>query len=290
MAQGVTKTAVRPVGAAGGERQEAPPGRQGGPSLLLWDRWSELVPRLAAGTLLAAFDFDGTLVPIQPTPEQALADDETRAALAALASRPGTTVAVVSGRPVAQLRDLVGTEGVWMVGLHGLELASPSGEVLPAIDLEATAAALAPLRRGAAAIAARHDGVRVEDKGASLALHTRLAAAEDAAAAAASFELAARAVVGFEVLRGKEVVEARPAGTGKGAAMERLRHRAGGEVVLYVGDDTTDEDAFAALAGDDAVTVRVGADRPTAAAFTLASQLEVAELLRRLLCLRSRLG
>jgi trehalose-phosphatase len=262
-------------------------------ALPLWDSWPALVPHLAQGTLLAAFDYDGTLVPIRPTPEEAVADDETRAALARLAAAPGTAVAVVSGRPVAWLRDLVPAEQLWLVGLHGLEIAAPRGEVLPTIDLDAASAALDPLRYAAAEIAARREGVRIEDKGATLVLHTRQASRREAIGAAEEMRRVAEGIPGFEVMGGKEVIEARPAGTSKGTAMLRLLRDAGGETVLYVGDDTTDEDAFAVLeeaeaAGGGAVTVRVGGegDAPTRARFTIASQDDVAELLRRLVELR----
>jgi trehalose 6-phosphate phosphatase len=262
-------------------------------ALPLWESWPELAPRLAQGTLLAAFDYDGTLVPICRTPEEAIADEATRGALAQLAAKPGAAVAVVSGRPVAWLRDLVPAEDLWLVGLHGLEIAAPHGEVLPTIDLEAASAALDPLRNAAAEIAARREGVRVEDKGATLALHTRQASRREAIGAADEMRRIAEGIPGFEVMGGKEVVEARPAGTGKGTAMLRLLRDAGGETVLYVGDDTTDEDAFAALeeaTSGEAVTVRVSGngDAPTRARFTIASQDEVAELLRRLIELRSR--
>ncbi len=258
----------------------------------LWEAWEELAPRLAHGTLLAAFDYDGTLTPIRPTPEEAIADEATRDALARLAATAGTSVAVVSGRPVAQLRDLVPGDVLWLVGLHGLEIAAPHGEVLPTIDLEAASATLAPLRAEATAIAARHAGVRIEDKGASLVLHTRQAPRPEAIAAAEEFRAAAQHVPGFDVMGGKEVVEVRPAGIDKGVAVRRLLREAGGETVLYAGDDTTDEDAFAALVdcGEAAVTVRVGdgGAAPTSAAFTIASQAEVAELLQRLGGLRGR--
>jgi len=262
-------------------------------ALPLWDAWPELQPRLAHGTLLAAFDYDGTLVPIRPTPEEAIADEATRVALARLAATPGTTVAVVSGRPVAWLRDLVPAEELWLVGLHGLEIAAPHGEVLPTIDLEAAAAALEPLRYAAAEIAARREGIRIEDKGVSLVLHTRQASRREAIGAADEMRRVAEGLPGFEVMGGKEVVEARPAGISKGTAMLRLLRDAGGETAIYVGDDTTDEDAFAALDGaasGDAVSVRVGGegDAPTRARFTIASQDEVAELLRRLIELRTR--
>ncbi|HXT22881.1 MAG TPA: trehalose-phosphatase, partial [Thermoanaerobaculia bacterium] len=297
----------RTRGAAAG--RHAPLSAMMVPPVPLWEAWDELAPRLAHGTLLAAFDYDGTLVPIRPTPEEAIADESTRAALAALAGTAGTALAVVSGRPVAQLRDLVPADALWLVGLHGLEIAAPRGEVLPTVDLDAAAAALGPLRTEAEAIAARHPGVRIEDKGASLALHTRQAGRGEAMEAAEEYRVAAQHVAGFEAMGGKEVVEVRPAGTSKGTALRRLRREAGGETVLYVGDDTTDEDAFAVLeeesaaAGDGAdtgvarrsgtltITVRVGEPMEgarTHARFTIASQDEVARLLGRLLELRRR--
>ena len=262
-------------------------------ALSLWDAWPELAPRLSRGTLLAAFDYDGTLVPIRPTPEEAVAGEATRTALARLAQTPGTAVAVVSGRAVSWLRDLVPAEELWLVGLHGLEIAAPYGEVLPTIDLEAASAALEPLRYAAAEIAARREGIRIEDKGASLVLHTRQASRREAIGAADEMRRVAECLPGFEVMGGKEVVEARPAGISKGTAMLRLLRDAGGETAIYVGDDTTDEDAFAALEGaanGNAVTVRVGGegDAPTRARFAIPSQDEVAELLRRLIELRSR--
>jgi len=253
----------------------------------LWDRWDDLAPRLATGTLLAAFDYDGSLVPIRPTPDEAIADPATREAVARLASTPGTTVAIVSGRPVSQLRDLLDADALWLVGLHGLELVAPHGEILQTIDLEAAAAALAPLRSQAAAIAARHPATRIEDKGASLVLHTRQASRPTAAAAIAELRATAGSLSGFELLAGKETLEVRPAGVSKGTAMLRVRRDAGGSTALYVGDDITDEDAFAALAGDGAVTIRVGDEGPTCASHMLRTQEEVAELLARLLALRS---
>jgi trehalose 6-phosphate phosphatase len=283
---------ARSVGLAGSARPTA------AVALPLWRHWSEIAPRLASGTLLAGFDYDGTLAPIRPTPEEAMADETTREALAALASQPGTAVAVVSGRPVAQLRELLGSTRLWLVGLHGLEIAAPGGEVLPTADLDAAAAALAPLRSRAAALATRHPGVRLEDKGACLVLHTRGADRAVAGSARSAFRAAASSggasrVAGFELLAGKETLEVRPVGASKGTAMRRLLRDAGAESVLYAGDDATDEDAFAVLADAGgpvaAVTIRIGdGEGPTAAAYTLSSQAEVGALLEGLLALRGR--
>jgi trehalose 6-phosphate phosphatase len=266
------------------------------PPAAFWAQRAAMEPLLAAPRLLAAFDYDGTLVPIAPTPEEAVAGPETRRALAALAMMPGTRVAVVSGRPAARLRELVGAAGAWLVGLHGLEVAAPGEAPRPRLDLEASAAALGPLRAVAVELAGRHPGVRVEDKGPTLALHTRLAARADATLAGGAFREAAAAVPGYEVMAGKEVLEARPAGVHKGGAVVDLlkawEKASGGDVaVLYVGDDVTDEDAFRALGGAPlAVTVQVGGSGETAARYRLDDQREVAQLLAWLAELRGWRG
>jgi trehalose 6-phosphate phosphatase len=251
----------------------------------LWASWAELASRLAGGSLLAAFDYDGTLVPIRPTPEEALVVPPAGPALARLAARPGTTVAVVSGRPVAQLGAVVG-DGAWLIGVHGLEVRSPEGTRYDAGDRAAWSAALAPLRREGEALAAALPGVRLEDKRVTLALHTRQASRPHAVRAAATFRQLADRLDGFMVLDGKELVEVRPRGIDKGTALLALRERLAPGAVLYVGDDRTDEDAFAALGADPAaVTVRVGEAMPTAARYSLSAQGEVAELVRRLAAL-----
>ena len=260
-----------------------------------WAQRSAVEPLLAAPRLLAAFDYDGTLVPIAPTPEQAVAGADTRRALEALAGLPGTRLAVVSGRPVARLRELVGEAGAWLVGLHGLEVAGPGEAPRPRLDLEVSAAALGPLRAVAAELAGRYPGVRVEDKGPTLALHTRLAGRADATMAGGAFRDAVSAVPGYEVMSGKEVLEARPAGVHKGGAVAELlagwESSAGDVAVLYVGDDVTDEDAFRALGGAPlAVTVQVGGNGETAAQYRLEAQSEVAELLAWLAELRGLRG
>jgi trehalose 6-phosphate phosphatase len=266
----------------------------------LWTRWDAIAPCLARGTLLACFDYDGTLVPIRSTPEEAVADATTRAALRALALTPGTAVAVVSGRPVAQLQDLLPADVLWLVGLHGIELARPAGERVATVDVEALSAALGPARALAMRLAMRYAGVRVEDKGATLALHTRQAARDDARAAADAFRAGVAALsvsylLGFHLLAGKEVLELRPRFVDKGTAVRRLQRDAGCESLLYVGDDATDEDAFAVLASGappataHVLTVRVrerDGEPPTRASCTLGAQAEVGQLLARLLGLR----
>ncbi len=257
----------------------------------LFAAWDEVARRLAPpAPLLACFDYDGTLVPICPTPEEAIAGPEVRAALATLARRPGTTVAVVSGRTAESLRAQVPADDLWLVGRHGITTAAPGEAEVQAVDVDAARAALDPLRAEGARVVAAHPGTRLEDKGAAVALHTRAASRPDAEAAARAFHAAAATLEGFEILVGKEIHEVRPQGVDKGRAVTALRARvAGGGALLYVGDDTTDEDVFAAVPADDprVVTVRVGEGAGTRAGFVIADPEGVTELLGRLARLRA---
>jgi trehalose 6-phosphate phosphatase len=257
----------------------------------LFAAWAEVARRLAPPLpLLACFDYDGTLVPIRPTPEEAVAGPEVRARLSDLARQRLTTVAVVSGRTAESLRAQVPYDDLWLVGRHGITTAAPGAAEVQAVDLDAARAALEPLRRAGAALVAEHPGTRLEDKGAALALHTRSASRPDAEAAARAFHAAAASLSGFEILVGKEIHEVRPQGVDKGRAVTALRARvAPGGALLYVGDDTTDEDVFAAVDADDprVVTVRVGDGGPTRAGFVVPDPEAVGELLRRLAGLRA---
>lgn len=197
------------------------------------------------------FDVDGTLAPIAARPELATVPDTTRAVLRRLASRY-LLVACVSGRAGEDARRLVGLDGVVYVGNHGLEL-DPRAEEL--------AAAVARFREAV--------GLPVEDKRLSLTYHFR-EAADEAAAVTRLEEVAERArVAGLDPRWGRKVLEVRPAvRADKGTAVHALLEGSGARRGLYAGDDTTDLDAFAALAAaglEHAVRVAVASDEGPAA-------------------------
>lgn len=211
---------------------------------------------------LLLLDYDGTLAPIVPDPARAVPHPAVPALLARLADRHPTVV--ITGRDLATLGRLLAVDGVPVgvraVGLHGAEWGQPGRPDLsrphPAVDAEA----VARLRATVPAF----EGVYVEPKGALFAVHSRRAA-DPAAAEAALAAWPAAVPDGLDVVRGSCVVELRPAGVSKGVAVARLSAEHPGCTPVYVGDDTTDEDAFRALAHHaDAVTVKVG-DGPTAA-------------------------
>lgn len=219
--------------------------------------------RELAGTrdVLLAFDFDGVLAPIVDRPGDAQMPEPTREAFLALAAaRPGR-VALVSGRALADLRERAEPpEGVLLVGSHGAEV---DGGHSP-LD-EAAQRLRETLEKEVTDIVSRHQGTAVENKPAGVVLHTRQARREAAEAAAGEVLAGPAARAGVRVTHGKEVVELSVVDVDKGRALQRLREETGADVVLYAGDDVTDEHAFEVLdetAGD--VTIKVGDGRTLA--------------------------
>jgi trehalose 6-phosphate phosphatase len=212
-------------------------------------------------------DFDGTLVEIAAAPEHVVVPAALKRLLAGLTARFGGAVAVVSGRPIADLERRLAPLRLPCVGLHGLERRRPDG----ALERGAPAGWLADLAPALDAFARRHPGVRVEDKGLSLAVHYRAAPAAETAVRrfveARAAALADQAVV----QPGKMVVEVRPAGHDKGTAIAAFMQAAPfrGRVPVFLGDDLTDEHGFAAVNRLGGVSIRVGPPADTAARWTL---------------------
>lgn len=201
------------------------------------------------GHLVLLLDFDGTLAPIVDRPERAAMPDRTRAALERLMAMQGVTVAVVSGRGLADVRERAGIPGIAYAGNHGMEI---EGAGLRRIHPEA-AAARPQLEEVAATVEPALEGIDgafVEDKGLTLSIHYRLAPdhAEEVR------EIVLEAAGGrpeLEVFEGKMIVEVRPrVEWHKGKAvlflLDQMQPPADAPV-LYLGDDRTDEDAFHAL-------------------------------------------
>ena len=207
--------------------------------------------RLAPGDSLF-LDFDGTLAEIGPDPDAIRLASEVAPALARLAARLAGAVAILSGR---DLRDLASRtpDTVWRAGGHGLEVLPPGAPPPPAPP-PLPEAVLAPLRA-----AARAPGVRLELKGPVAALHFRAAPHAEAACLAAA-RAAAAAAPGLVHQPGKMVVEVKPAAAHKGEALRRLSLAPpfAGRRPLMLGDDTTDEDAFAAAQTLGGLAVKIG--------------------------------
>lgn len=224
-------------------------------------RLAALAADPAARPLLVALDFDGTLAPLQDDPAASRILPEGVEVLAGLSTLDGVVLALVSGRAMGDLHALAQVPpGTYLIGSHGAERARVTQFGLDRDVVELTheqADRLAALGARTAAVARGRDGVWVETKPTAVVVHTRLAE-RDVADAAESEAVALGAELGVGTMHGKDVVELSVLPADKGTALQALRHELGAPVVLYAGDDVTDEHAFAALDADD-VTVKVGA-------------------------------
>lgn len=205
------------------------------------------------GRALIALDFDGTLAPIVPDPEQARAHPEALAALAALAPKVAA-VAVITGRPAdvavrhGGFAGAPGLDHLVVLGHYGAERwDAVSGEVTapdPHPGVAAVRAALPGVLEGEGAAA----GTWTEDKGHALAVHTRRAADPQGTFDTLLGPLTALATAhGLIVEPGRMVIELRPPGMDKGVALTRCVRDLGAEAVLYAGDDLGDLPAYAAV-------------------------------------------
>lgn len=243
-----------------------------------WKHSEEAARRLAARPLLVTLDFDGTLAAIAETPGEAKLTLEFRAALRKLAATPGLHVFILSGRGLRDVMRLVGLNGLYYGGNHGMELKGPSFSWR-----DPGAARVRSLISGIAAETAVRfppgTGVIVEDKGVSASIHYRsLRPAYRKGFFTHMKAITTDADRRLRWSRGHKVFELRPArAPHKGDAALLLRRKLRASSTLAVGDDLTDEDMFRALA--DGVTVRVGRKKGSAAEYYLGRQSQVLELL-----------
>jgi len=230
----------------------------------------------ASGRIGLFFDFDGTLAPIVPRPEQASLPKCVRERLQELAAHPSVTVAIISGRELGDLQMRVAAAGVLYAGNHGLEIEAEGWRWAHPQALSRQEA----LRHLCGRISAQLrglDGVQIEYKKLTATVHYRCLRAADQAAVCLEVQSAmAAAGEGFLVLPGRCSLEIRPdVDWNKGHAVCLLIARLGiaERFVFYFGDDRTDEDAFAAL--PQGITVRVGQARASRARYSLRDPGEV---------------
>ncbi|MGQ0837098.1 trehalose-phosphatase [Actinokineospora sp.] len=224
--------------------------------------------------LLVACDYDGTLAPIVEDPEQARPRTESVGALRSLAGLHETTTAVISGRALRDLATLSRLPSeVHLVGSHGSEF-----DVGFVHALDADARELhRRIERELEELTDGSPGVQLEVKPASIAVHVRRAEPDVAARVVDLVRSGPCTWAGVQVTEGKAVVELAVVQTDKGHALDVLRHQVGATAAVFVGDDVTDEKAFARLSGPD-LGVKVG-DGESLAAYRIPDPGSVATML-----------
>jgi trehalose-phosphatase len=246
----------------------------------------------AASHILLLADYDGTISPIVGRPEDAVLPAPVRSVLSSLAKKPVFSVGVISGRLLAELKSMVAIDGIYYAGNHGVEIEGPGlSYINPAAG--SVREVIKDLAGQLEAALAGVQGVIIQDKIFSLSVHYRLAQKNKEKLIT---ETVHRLVDPF-VDRGKIVLypmkklwEVRPpVDWDKGKAVEviarkiRETFKQAQLLTIYLGDDTTDEDAFRVAHRPAGWSIYIGEEnRSSAAEYYLASPVEVAEFLNRL--------
>jgi trehalose 6-phosphate phosphatase len=250
----------------------------------LFDMMQQVGERIAlAPHRLLCLSYDGTLTRFAASPEGAALSPQMDRVLQSLAGHEGVTLAIFSGRDRNDLQGRVNLSGVIYVGNHGLEISGP-GQLFVEPDAAARTEALQALATRLTTQFEAIEGVGVDFKGLTISVHYRHLPPErweavrrivHATLAGASYP--------FVLTTGEKVFEIRPrVDWNKGSAvtwiLEQLSKQDKPDTLpIYVGDDPTDEDAFAAL--PQGITVKARGAGETAAQYTLEGPAEVRKFL-----------
>ncbi len=259
-----------------------------------FDSWQSFISDVrSAAHLLFLSDYDGTLTPIVGRPVEATLSSEVRDKLGILAKQPSVSVGIISGRALSELKNMVGIDAIYYAGNHGLEIEGP-GLAFTSREAEAARAVIGDLAKQLVDSLGRIDGVLVEDKGLSLSVHYRLVKPNEEGAVADLFRRTTAPLLdagGIRITSGKKVWEVRPPiDWHKGKAVQVIREQIQSLpgrkelLTIYLGDDTTDEDAFRVLHRPRGWSILVGGENPSShAGYFLEGTPEVVMLLARLI-------
>lgn len=243
----------------------------------------EIVDWQTDGTPVILLDFDGTLAPIVDRPEEAQISESMRRVVERLADHH--PVAVISGRELADVEQRVGLANIAYSGSHGFEIQKPAHS---SVTFDRAEEFLDLVDRAESRLEERLDdeeGVQLERKRYGMAVHYRRADEESTAETTSAVDEVLSAVDGLTATRGKDVFDVRPdIEWDKGDAVEWLLENlyARDARPVFLGDDTTDEDAFEALR-ERGVGIKVGEEgAETAARCRLADPSAVETFLERL--------
>ena len=188
-------------------------------------------------------DLDGTLLDMAPTPDAVVVPPGLTDALRRLKAAFGGALAIVTGRPIDVIDQLLGDAPHAVAGEHGGALRPTPNAAIERPDLQPPPEAWIAV---GAALEKAWPGAMLEQKARGFGLHFRLAS--DAAGAAIHDALAALVADSpdFELMQGAMLWEVRPRGADKGHAIENLMRRPPflGRIPVFIGDDVTDEDGF----------------------------------------------
>jgi trehalose 6-phosphate phosphatase len=238
--------------------------------IALLDNLEVIEERIASANRVSLFlDFDGTISGIVVNPGDAKLDPEIRSILKTLCARWDFDVSIISGRALADVRERAGLSNVIYAGNHGLEIQS---DTIRFREPQAEA-----LRRELRCVLLQlklalsdTDGVEIEDKALTLSVHFRRVSEHLRDWVRNVTHSTVSRSRSFSCREGKMVLEVRPQITwNKGHAVKWIAREVlpAGSVPIYIGDDVTDEDGFAAI--PEGITIRVGGVTETEAQYLL---------------------
>jgi trehalose 6-phosphate phosphatase len=204
-------------------------------------------------------DVDGTLLEIAPTPDAVTVDEALRELLRGLDRACGGALALVSGRPIADLDELFDPLVLPMAGIHGCERRDALGHRLRPTFQDSR---FEPFRERLGQELEPLGNLLVEDKGVALALHFRQEPRLEKPLRAVLARLASVMPDSHEVIEGDEVIEIKPVSHNKASAIEAFLQEAPfiGRYPIFIGDDLTDQDGFAAVRRHSGMAIAVGSN------------------------------
>jgi trehalose 6-phosphate phosphatase len=231
------------------------------PSSTMIDSGASARPAPPAGPWCLFLDIDGTLLDIAPTPDAVTVDAPLLDLLRRLERACDGAIALITGRPIAAVDALFDPLQLPVAGVHGFERRNAQGHYFrPAF----AGSGLGFLRSEVTALAQSLHGVLLEDKGCAFALHYRLAPSLEETIRLRLARLVSAALPAFELLDGDCVVEIKPVEHDKSTAIEAFMQEEpfSGRAPVFIGDDTTDLDGFAAMKRFNGLAIAVGSRIP----------------------------
>ena len=217
---------------------------------------------LAAEHLWLFLDYDGTLAGFAPTPDHIEPNPEIISMLEQLSHKLNIRITILSGRRLDHVRLLVPLSGIFLTGTYGIELLTPTGDIIQRVEYDAIRPVLETIKPQWAQIISGRTGFFLEDKGWTLALHARFAPEEEAEEVLAQ---TLQAVDGeilanhFRILGGHKFLEVAPLLASKKEMVAYLlrQYPLPDARLIYIGDDDKDEEAFPLIHANRGVAIKV---------------------------------
>ncbi|RCW84944.1 trehalose 6-phosphatase [Halanaerobium sp. DL-01] len=243
----------------------------------------------AAENIFLFLDYDGTLAPFSDKPEQADAFPGIKAVLKRLLCRSDLYICLISGRALNDLESMLKLKGLNYAGSHGLEIDLNFAEkvIYPIYKKDEFRSVFEELLSDIELKI--NDDIKIEDKGFAAAFHCNNDLEKVSVQKTLETKIKKLSLDNLEVISGRQVVEIRPAGWNKGKAVNYIADRFKKQYNLnsgyniYLGDDRTDEDAFAVIEKGLSIYVKNSGDLHTSAEYYLNNPEEVYLFLRNLL-------